>query len=290
MPALASRARPHVGCRKRLASARCSCRRNAPCSPDSSTTTHTRIGERHEEESARILPALAAAGLIVAGPPDASASSHMDAPLIILTMPRTRLTSMRSSGAERTKSLVTALGVYPYEEPGIGPNKYNFDDNVLYEIHVAMGKDVAAGGRRLVPFRFKTRTRPPHDPAVLSRRGQRHERRGQNLAQIYTVTKVDHRSRPADPARHGHRAAEQPGHRHAVLQPGRRRRAAGQGGVATADSSTATRSSRSPVRRRLSRLRRPARRRLLRRTFSPSSICCSCAIPARIRSVDSTST
>ena len=43
------------------------------------------------------------------------------------------------------KSLVTALGVYPFEEPGIGPNKFNFDDNVLYAIHVATGADVAAG-------------------------------------------------------------------------------------------------------------------------------------------------
>jgi hypothetical protein len=45
------------------------------------------------------------------------------------------------------KSLVLALGVYPHQEPGIGPNKYNFDDNVLYEIHVALGPDVAAGRR-----------------------------------------------------------------------------------------------------------------------------------------------
>src|SRR5262252_8575219 len=73
------------------------------------------------------------------------ASSHMDAPLIILD-PAANTTDVyafvdQENGA---KSLVTALGVYPFEEPGIGPNKYNFDDNVLYQIHVALGSDVAA--------------------------------------------------------------------------------------------------------------------------------------------------
>ena len=37
--------------------------------------------------------------------------------------------------------------MYPIEEPGIGPNKYNFDDDVLYQIHVATGSDVTAGAR-----------------------------------------------------------------------------------------------------------------------------------------------
>src|SRR4030095_14503950 len=55
------------------------------------------------------------------------------------------------------KSLVTALGVYPFEEPGIGPNKFNFDDNVLYAIHVATGQDVAAG-RPTCSFEFRFRT------------------------------------------------------------------------------------------------------------------------------------
>ena len=94
----------------------------------------------------RILPALAAAGLIVAGTSDASASSHMDAPLIVLD-DAANTTDVYAFVREQNgrKSLVTALGVYPFEEPGIGPNKYNFDDNVLYDIHVALGKDVAAG-------------------------------------------------------------------------------------------------------------------------------------------------
>ena len=69
------------------------------------------------------------------------ASSHMDAPLITLD-PAANTTDVYAfvDQDDGQKSLVVALGVYPFEEPGIGPNKYNFDDNVLYEIHVALGK------------------------------------------------------------------------------------------------------------------------------------------------------
>src|SRR5260370_7821201 len=76
----------------------------------------------------------------------AFASSHMDAPLITLD-PAANTTDVYAfvQEANGVKTLVTALGVYPFEEPGIGPNKYNFDDNVLYEINVATGKDVAEG-------------------------------------------------------------------------------------------------------------------------------------------------
>ena len=86
------------------------------------------------------------------------ASSHMDAPLIILD-PAANTTDVYAfvDQEQNQKSLVLALGVYPFEEPGIGPNKYNFDDNVLYEIHVALGSDVAAGRATLsYQFRFTT--------------------------------------------------------------------------------------------------------------------------------------
>ena len=96
------------------------------------------------------LALVAAAGALLAAPSTASASSHMDAPLI--TLDDAANTTDVYAFVQQTngaKTLVTALGVYPFEEPGIGPNKYNFDDNVLYEIHVATGNDVAAGRRPL---------------------------------------------------------------------------------------------------------------------------------------------
>ena len=46
--------------------------------------------------------------------------------------------------------------MYPHEEPGIGPNKYNFDDDVLYEIHLATGDDVAKG-RTTYAYQFRSR-------------------------------------------------------------------------------------------------------------------------------------
>jgi hypothetical protein len=64
--------------------------------------------------------------------PPAVASSHMDAPLITLD-PAANTTDVYAfvRMAAGQKVLVTALGVYPHQEPGIGPNKYNFDDNAL---------------------------------------------------------------------------------------------------------------------------------------------------------------
>src|SRR5262247_4728407 len=91
-------------------------------------------------------------------PTSGLASSHMDAPLIVLD-PAANTTDVYAFVDQdgNQKSLVLALGVYPHEEPGIGPNKYNFDDNVLYEIHVALGPDAAAGRATLsYQFRFTT--------------------------------------------------------------------------------------------------------------------------------------
>src|SRR5437867_12318770 len=58
----------------------------------------------------------------------AQASSHMDAPLIVRD-PAANTTDVYAfvQNENGIKSLVTALGVYPHQEPGCGPNKYNFD-------------------------------------------------------------------------------------------------------------------------------------------------------------------
>lgn len=125
------------------------------------------------------------------------ASSHMDAPLITLD-PAANTTDVyafvQTEGG--VKSLVTALGVYPHQEPGIGPNKYNFDDNVLYEIHLALGKDVAAG-KRTLSYQFQFTTGYKTKGTILqSYVGivTNVDDAAQNLTQRYTVTKVDHRT------------------------------------------------------------------------------------------------
>src|SRR5256712_9039643 len=85
----------------------------------------------------------------------AFASSHQDAPLVVLD-PAANTTDVYAFVDQESgeKSLVVALGVYPFEEPGIGPNKFNFDNTVLYEIHVALGDDVAAG-RPTISYQFQ---------------------------------------------------------------------------------------------------------------------------------------
>ena len=126
------------------------------------------------------------------------ASSHMDAPLITLD-PAANTTDVYAFVrlAAGQKVLVTALGVYPHEEPGIGPNKYNFDDNVLYEIHVATDNDVAAGKPTFsYQFQFKTdyRTKATILQSYLGVITNIADE-AQNLIQTYTITKVDHRPR-----------------------------------------------------------------------------------------------
>src|SRR4026208_1753046 len=126
----------------------------------------------------------------------AQASSHMDAPLITRD-PSANTTDVYAFVQNRNgmKSLVTALGVYPHEEPGVGPNKYNFDDNVLYQIRVATGDDVALGKATLsYEFKFDTTFRNRNTIlqsylGVINDVGDA----SQNLVQTYTVTKVDHR-------------------------------------------------------------------------------------------------
>src|SRR5258705_6934011 len=132
--------------------------------------------------------ALIAAHLIGA----AQASSHMDAPLITRD-PAANTTDVYAfvQNENGTKSLVTALGVYPHEEPGIGPNKYNFDENVLYQIRVATGSDLAAG-KPTFSYQFKFETKFKNDATILqSYLGVINDigDAAQNLTQTYTVTK-----------------------------------------------------------------------------------------------------
>jgi hypothetical protein len=143
--------------------------------------------------------AILAAGALVAGLASgpAGASSHMDAPLITLD-PAANTTDVYAfvdqDGDE--KSLVVGLSVYPFEEPGIGPNKYNFDDEVLYEIHVALGSDLAAG-EPTISYQFRFRTAFKNAGTILqSYLGvvENVDDANQNLTQTYTVTKFDRRT------------------------------------------------------------------------------------------------
>ncbi len=100
-----------------------------------------------------------------------------------------------SADTNNNQYLTTALTVYPFEEPGIGPNIYNFDPNVLYEIHVSLGDDVAAG-KPTIDYQFKFTTTYKNNGTILPSYLNVIQNVGdaaQNLTQTYTVTKVDHR-------------------------------------------------------------------------------------------------
>ena len=138
----------------------------------------------------------AAAGFLL-WPAAARASSHMDAPLITLD-DAANTTDVYAFVSQRfgRKYLTTALAVYPHEEPGIGPNKYNFDDDVLYEIRVATGNDVSKGRTTYAyQFQFETAYRNRNTIlqsylGVIADVGDA----SQNLIQKYTVDKVDWRT------------------------------------------------------------------------------------------------
>ena len=142
-------------------------------------------------------PACVALLALAALPASTKASSHMDAPLITNDPAANTADVYAFLHKENgTKVLQTALTVYPFEEPGIGPNKYNFDDNVLYQIHVSTGDDVAAGIATF-SYEFRFTTSFKNTGTILqSFLGviENVDDEGQNLTQTYTVTKVDNKT------------------------------------------------------------------------------------------------
>ncbi len=120
----------------------------------------------------------------------ARASSHMDAPLITRD-PAANTTDVYAFVAQRNgvKYLDVALAVYPHEEPGVGPNKYAFDPNVLYQLFLA---DPTTGADRVAyQFQFADNfgtqaTILQGYTGVVAANGDS----AQNFTQTYTVTKV----------------------------------------------------------------------------------------------------
>lgn len=139
-----------------------------------------------------MLPWIAAAVVLMAT--GAHASSHMDAPMITLDDPA-NTTDVYAFVSERDgrKYLTTALAVYPFEEPGIGPNAYQFDDNVRYEIHVSTGEDLERG-RATYSYRFDFETTFANPGTILQSYtgvvGDVNDA-AQNRRQSYRVTRID---------------------------------------------------------------------------------------------------
>jgi hypothetical protein len=132
----------------------------------------------------------------------ALASSHMDAPLTTFD-PAANTTDVyafvtKASRPGGQNTLTVALAVYPFEQPGIGPNIYGFDDAVTYDIHVALDGDIALGRPDLTyRFNFRTQFANPQSAltflGVLQPNGPGNFPVNQNFRQTYSVALLSNR-------------------------------------------------------------------------------------------------
>ena len=171
-----------------------------------STRNLSKTDHRSTRWPAHRLALGAAFFLSVAATVPAGASSHMDAPLITLDAAAntTDVYAFIAQDATGQKFLSTALAVFPFEHPGIGPNTFRFDDRVAYDIHVALDDSIGQGKADLT-YRFRFNTVFKDTSTILSYLGVVDPAAGpgvfpdnQNLRQTYTVTLIDSRG-PARP-------------------------------------------------------------------------------------------
>jgi hypothetical protein len=96
---------------------------------------------------------------VTASTPATWAASHREAPLIALDPAADNTDVYAFRSWEDPEKVVFIMNVIPGQEPGDGPNYFNFDDNVLYRIHVDHDQDGVAEDI-VYEFRFETETRP----------------------------------------------------------------------------------------------------------------------------------
>ena len=132
------------------------------------------------------------------------AASHREAPLIA-NDPAADITDFYvfRSWQDDSKAILI-MNVIPGQEPGSGPNYFNFADDVLYEIHVDNNKNNIAGNITY-QIRFKTEIRQPGNvfplayvalPPITALTGSGSE--GLLVRQSYTVTEMRSGQQPKD--------------------------------------------------------------------------------------------
>lgn len=145
---------------------------------------------------------LAVLALLITAP--VFAASHREAPLIA-NDPAADITDFYifRSWQESDKAILI-MNVIPGQEPGSGPNYFNFADDVLYEIHVDNNKNNVAANITY-QIRFKTEIRQPGNvfplayvalPPITALTGAGSE--GLLIRQSYTVTEVRYGQPPRD--------------------------------------------------------------------------------------------
>jgi Domain of unknown function (DUF4331) len=160
------------------------------------------MSERRKHQLFRALAMLMAAVTVATGAPMTWAASHREAPLIALdpTADITDFYFFRSWESGKADRVVLIMNVIPQQAPASGPNFYNFDDEVLYVIHIDVDGDGDAKNLSY-EFRFTTEIRPPFNdlpvsffggaagiPPITALDGTGSE--GLGLRQRYTVTEV----------------------------------------------------------------------------------------------------
>ena len=122
------------------------------------------------------------------GPQAAKASSHREAPLIA-NDPTADNTDVYAFVSPDRPDTVTMIANYiPLEEPAGGPNFFNFDPNVLYEIKVDNNGD----GEEDVTYQFRFRTETRNTNTFLYNTGPINslDDPDWNIRQFYSVTRV----------------------------------------------------------------------------------------------------
>ncbi|HKC95841.1 MAG TPA: DUF4331 domain-containing protein [Nitrospira sp.] len=145
---------------------------------------------------------LAALTLCIAMP--AFAASHREAPMIA-NDPTADITDFYFFRSwQDTDKAILIVNVIPSQEPGSGPNYFNFADDVLYEIHIDNNKNNIAANITY-QIRFKTEIRPPANvfplavvalPPVTSLTGA--DSAGLLVRQSYTVTEMRYGQQPRE--------------------------------------------------------------------------------------------
>ena len=137
--------------------------------------------------------AVAAALVGRVAPEPAAASSHREAPLISEDpgADNTDLYAFRTADAPDTVTIVA--NYIPLEEPAGGPNFAQFDDDVLYAIHVDNDGDAVED--LTYEFRFKTALRNPDTFLYNTGPIGSLDSPSWNRPQTYTVTRVDEHTR-----------------------------------------------------------------------------------------------